>query len=389
MERPICSSKFKLFDVDFNTLIKLVIIIAGIFFLANAVVYYTVKNPSRINDLLNYKTGASIVYSNETNKIYNRETQIKHQQATAKPISFDGLLAFRTAPTTAVLYIPFLFIKSPLDIYLFAFINCAILGAIIYLCSKFTGKKPRDYLTVLALLPFFYPLFDLLINFQLGLLITSVVMLSAYFINNKGYALAGITASILFLKPVMLPVCIALIVFTWAEKNMKALIKFTNALAISLGGIVLINTYLYGLNFLSDYINFIFASESSDFGTKLVTNFNLTLILQTFIKDPATLKYVAVLLGLAALTTLTWIASNKINEKNKWTIFSVMVGIIPFINLHTMPNDLVILIIPLLLVPMSLVSNVFVMFAPFLAFFNMHWVFVVGSMGILGKFLKD
>jgi hypothetical protein len=294
-----------------------------------------VTNPS---DLTQYLTGAGIVRDGKIKALYERSTQVEYQNKLVEPKRVNGLLAFRTPPIIAALFIPLTFLKHSTTFSIICAINCLLLLLTIYLTSKELKLNKHSLLIGTLFLPLFIPLWATFAASQVTILILFFIVMSYIKINKAQYLRAGLLLGLLFLKAEFL----ILIPLVLACSPIKKSLKVAKGVAISITALILINVFLMGPSFLTVYPKFLFQSENINYGTAPTHNFNLTAVYP--LNSSLAFSIAAYLFFLIVI----YISRRKGMPAH--LLFAVCVLLTPLLNIHTMPTDLVVLIVPLYLV---------------------------------------
>lgn len=321
-------------------------------------------NPS---DFLMYMTGATILKEGNIKNLYKVATQEVTQEKLAKPNELaSGLLAFRTPPITALVYLPLTYLKPLTAFYISVGVNFVLLCTIIFLLIRFFTIPTKYLLPSIAISMFFLPVFINTGMGQISLLITLIMVTSMALANRKSF-LSGFLLALLFLKPqfiVFIP-----ILYFWQTDSVKRQ-KFL--MGIVFGTIVfwLINVGLYGPKLLSDYPKFVIKSESISYGTSPEQNYNLVSIFWRITNNARISNTIADLVSLTMyVLTIIWYQKKARNFDYLAGIFMLL----PLINVHTMLPDLVVYLIPMGLMLKHFLEKR-IKLLQFLVFFILCWI---------------
>lgn len=159
--------------------------------------------------------------------------------------------------------------------------------------------------------------------------------------------LAGLVVGFVLLKPQFLIIIPMLVVLFSKDKKVKSLLI---GIVSSLAVLVVLNIGLYGIGFLTTYPKFLFLSESVSYGTNVLLNYNLSSSLSLLISNSTYLKVTTVIVNLLLYGAVLLTLAKKNEYINKDLAFAAIVFFTPLINLHTMPVDIVVFLLPLYLV---------------------------------------
>jgi len=176
-----------------------------------------------------------------------------------------------------------------------------------------------------------------------------LLVLSATFLllNKKRPFLAGLVIGLTFLRPQFLAV-IPLISAVYYQKG--SLKRFLTGACLSLAVLLTINCLLYGPGFIKFYPIFLFVTESLSYGTNTFFNYNISSLLSLITAAQPLVNYLNLAINTVMyLLVLGWLMVNS-SRIDKPLAFSAVVMLTPLLGLHTLPVDLVVLLLPLYVV---------------------------------------
>lgn len=280
MEKSKCSSSVKKFTQYWFLLS--VLIFAGIFI---KMFVFTYGNNGYV-DFVTYYMGASILKSGMGSLFFDLITQINFL---TNILGFEPtvqILVYRSLPAAALLFIPatFFYHKTAYRIYL-------VLNLIIYLLigkkvNKILNNKYAGYVLIIS----FFPIIRALINNQLGVFFVLLYFLIYAALLKKKIFWAGFLAGLVSVK-LNIFVATAFILFLFI-KDRKT---FLAGVLLSFGLVFLVSYLLAGPGFPFNYIDFVIATESPQYGGMAHSYFSLQPLLLLIAGKIVGLKYLIIL----------------------------------------------------------------------------------------------
>ncbi len=298
-------------------------------------------------DFLMYYTGAKIIKDEGIKKLYDWDAQVETQSELAGLEKMKGILAFRAPPITGLLVRPLAEMSYTEAFYPLALVNIILVVLILAVYYKMVTVDKKIWFYLLLALPWYIPIWSNVSAGQISLLILLIISLTYYFIKNRRMLLAGLVVGFVLLKPQFLIIIPMLVVLFSKDKKVKSLLI---GIVSSLAVLVVLNIGLYGIGFLTTYPKFLFLSESVSYGTNVLLNYNLSSSLSLLISNSTYLKVTTVIVNLLLYGAVLLTLAKKNEYINKDLAFAAIVFFTPLINLHTMPVDIVVFLLPLYLV---------------------------------------
>ncbi len=307
--------------------------------------------------------------------LYNFDNQRKgqeeatHKNGLLKPKeSFVGLMSIRIPPVTALIFVPLAKLPYNLAYKIVLAINTLLLGglAVFIHHHKVFGEVKFKKLCLLFLI--FPPLFENLNGGQISFLLLWIITISFWLRKNGKNLESGLVLSLTAIKPnfLILPFLAGIADFGEFLAGKKPGVKsekFPGFLAGIIAGLTILlflNYLLYGKGFLPTYAKFLMESESYEYGTRVRLNFNVSSILEKFSLEQSKINKMnffinTFLLGIISLDFLLkpflggWKSWEKsLAKKSREEKFMLATLFTPILNLHTMPVDMSVVILPIL-----------------------------------------
>lgn len=302
---------------------------------------YTKTDPEKLNDLIAFIVGASIVRDGKVKELYNRDLQVMYQDTIIAPNDINGLLSFRLLPLTAYLYVPLLYLEPIVAFYTQAGINMVLLFLSMWVIKKSFQLNSDVFWLCTSTVLSFIPFRATVLGGQLSTLMLLILCTSIYLAKCSRYFFAGALLGLLFLK-VSLVALVPFFFITEYLQNKRSVKGLGLGFLLSSFTIIGINILIYGPNLLTVYPHYLILSESVRYGTALVRNFNPTSVMSLLTDNKLYLFG-----GSAAISLI--IAGLFLFLFRKTKNFDLLYATVPalglFLNLHTMTTDLTLLIL--------------------------------------------
>lgn len=303
-------------------------------------------------DFINILTGARMASDSRVSELYSLDVQAQYQEAIIFPAKYTVVLPFRMVPVVAEMLSPL----GDLGIYqagaYLLGINIGIIIGVFYLLykdSNFSAKK----IIALSFLIYFQPIWFNFYTMQFSIIILLIFFLIYFSYKQNAYFLVGLLLGLLLIKPNFLLFVPIFLILNIKNGNNKSIIY---GFIISFLVLVGINSLLYGTDFIYVYPKFLLLSESSSLGTNIDINFNVSSLLNSVFLENYNSYAVKVNMFVSGILYLLFLAAAFRVGKGKLStelIFSIGIIVTVFLNLHTMPVDLVVLWLPILLFTMK------------------------------------
>jgi chromate transport protein ChrA len=332
------------------------LLIFSVYYVGDSLKRYFVKENTLQNekptDFLQYLTGGTILKNGEIKNLYDYETQLNYQKTLRNSQDVDNILAFRTPPIVAALYAPLTTLSYEKAFLITVIINGILLAAITLLLLKTLNMKKRTWILLTAGIILYLPIFFNLQSAQISILILFFCTLSFYFLKKKQPFVAGIAAGMLFLKPHLLT--ISFLVF-WLLKNGNRKKYFMGAFS-SVLALILISTAMYGPKFVIEYPMYLIKSEDFAHGTPMNNQINVSSLIYTITEKPEIINAANVGINVAIYAGIIWLLEKRKSQNfNMGYAAVVILGTVA--NLHTMPCELVFMLIPIYATTQWFVDN--------------------------------
>lgn len=346
----------------------------------------TKKVASGTPDLLAFVTGATILKESPRD-LYNLQQQqlVQEKLRGLKPGVMGGVLSFRNPPIVAALFLPYTYLNVFQQYRLQIIVNFILQVIIFWLLTKRPwGNKEAVFwiVNIVAFLP-------ILANYgfgQISFLLVLIYIAIYKSLKNDNSFQAGVFTGLLFIKIQYL------IIIPWLLLLATKKLRFLTGLVVSLTLMVIVNSALYGIDFLPLYLKFLVTSESSSFGTDILQNYSIPSIMVALHINEIVAKVMLV-------SSLFVIALVQIYKKrftlSKEALFSGITVLGLTLNIHTMAPDLTLLLIPItfLYYQETLKNGVALLilfyFLPWLGLLKLQWIATIGLTAIGFYFLSS
>ncbi|MFA6981471.1 MAG: glycosyltransferase 87 family protein [Patescibacteria group bacterium] len=287
-------------------------------------------------DFLSYYIGANIVKNGEIRRIYDLPTQLSYQNALSGVVA-SKVLPYRALVVSSFIYMPFTFM-SLISAYkyfiLFQFISVAIC---VYCLVKDLGTKPLPLILLLM-----HPV--LWINYYQGqpsLLLLLFLLLSVSQFRKGKRLFAGILLSLVLLKPQFFPLVIFMNILASDR-------RFLIGSLLSGFFLFFFNLFLYGLDFIKDYIVFLQLTETPYYGSHLGASFSIKSVVELvgvlFRKDFSVLFIPINTIIVCVVGIMLFLNKERIKGFGEKLGLCILLSI-P-LGMHLLNHDLVLLILP-------------------------------------------
>jgi hypothetical protein len=159
---------------------------------------------------------------------------------------------------------------------------------------------------------------------------------------------AGLTLGLVFLKLEYLSLLPLVLAVYFKHERFKMLLS---GVLLSLLIMIMLNVGVYGFGFLTHYPVFLFSSESLSYGTNPFFNYNISSLLSLIFKQQS--QYInptnLLINNAFYVLLLSWLVKHR-EHLNRDMVFAAVVMFGPLLNLHTMPVDIVVFLLPLYIV---------------------------------------
>src|SRR3989344_323175 len=247
-----------------------------------------------VSDFSAFLTGAYIIRYDSAKNLYNINTQRIYLNEVIKPyIRDEVILTFRNPPLLAVLFFPLTLFepRTAFKIYVFVSSLAVFLGIFIL-----TRKLKLNSSIIAAAVSVFYSTISTLLTGQIGSLLLLVLCLIYVSIMENKFTAAGLLSTLLLLKPQYMLLIPLIFLATNLNRN-----YFKAAL---IGGFLflLANVLVFGSNPLTEYLSFLYNTETYRMGTDIEKNYSLLSLYSVFLPNPLTITFITsfILYGLAS-----------------------------------------------------------------------------------------
>lgn len=340
-----------MFDVALKRIFLLYVALCYAFFVLSYLV--TPEGKARIirSDFTAYYTAAKIIRTEKTQGIYDLSLQHQVQkEAVGNPKDWKGTLAYRNPPVIAWALSPISYLSLENAYRVYFLINIVLICFGFYILAKIVNPNVKVWFALV----FYLPTFSLIYYAQASTYIFLILTLIYFCLKKNRNYLVGILASLLFLKLqylILIPFVFILVKRKW---------QFIKSFILSLFLIVGVNILIYGPKLLTDYLNYLLITENgTSAGTNIVHNLNLVGLLNELDVGIGPLSPIIIALGISILLYIgiwLWLYKKR-NHIPDELAFTVMLVSSMFLNIHTMPVDLSLLILSLVLVWSLIKSN--------------------------------
>ena len=301
------------------------------------------------SDVMSFLTGAEIIKSGNSEKLFDRATQFYYQRQVVYPEARFWLLPFRSPPIVAYLFLPFTFIGVKVSYYLLAVINIIFLLLFAHVASQTFNKLKITYLIFLAACVY-WPFLTASIYGQFTPLLLLVLLVIFKNIKVKHVFLAGVFTGILFLKPQYL--LIAPFVFFMIKDRQK----YLQGLLVSALFFLVVNLVISGRALL-DYPAFLVATEKISYGSRPYQMFTLYGLFKTspFVRNISDWGLIGINFFIYTLTLFLFSRKIRPAEINKGFIIATLFTIL--FSVHALTHDLILLLVPILILWNGILSK--------------------------------
>ena len=356
--------------------------------LASATEYTTHAEytPFYVSDFSAFLMGAYIIRYDTPSNLYTLNVQRDYLNQVIKPYIRDQVvLTYRNPPLLAILFLPFTFMepKTAFKIYV------ALSAFIIALGAFILSEKLKLNLIVTTTMAFvFFPVISTLLTGQISSHLFLLLCLIYICILNNNFTWAGLLSSLLLLKPqhiLLIP-----LLFLAVKLNKKYLISVVIGCVL----FIVINTLIFGVHFLPEYIPYLLTSENHGMGADIDRNFSFMSLILLFTPNPVK-GAIALSAVVYSIFLLYYLKANKNTEP---LIISAFLVAFPS-ELHVILGDLTVLLIPIAILlskyyhtknRMFLLLVIYLFFLPFIFLLKVIWIsgflFIIAAILILKTF---
>jgi len=302
-----------------------------------------VKKPT---DFIAFMVGGTIARDGKIRELYNTDLQTKYMNTLLAPRQLYGLLSFRALPLTAYLYAPLAYLDPVKAFYITALINVILLFLSIWVIKKTFDINSDVFWLCTAIILEFIPFRSVVVGGQLSAFIFFILCVSIYLTKHSKYFGAGMLLGLLFLK-VNLLALVPFFFITEYLRSKKSIGRLSFGFLLSSLIFVGINILIYGPDLISEYPKFLLHSETLEYGTLLIRNFNPLSIMSLL-----TTNRLYMFGGSAIISAIIAFFFLLLFRKTK--NFDLLYASIPalglFLNFHTMNCDLFLLTLSIFLI---------------------------------------
>jgi len=299
---------------------------------------------SKPPDFLMYYTGAKLISEKAPSLLYSTLAQEKIQKQIIAPKKMEGLLAFRAPPLVALLLKPLANLTYTNAYYLLLMLNTALVVLILATYHKIKVVDKKVWRCLLFLLPFFLFFWSNLHGGQLSIFVLFFLALAYLFLTKNKFLQAGLILGLLLLRPQFLTIIPMVIALFYKDERIKDLLL---GIFLSITTLTILNTYFYGIEFITNYPSFILSSESLVQGTNPFFNYNISSFLSLFIIDHQIINSLNIFLNCILYGLVLYLLIKNNSKINRGLALAAVIMFGPLLNMHSMPVDLVVFQLPL------------------------------------------
>lgn len=317
-------------------------------------------------DFFAFYTGAKIVNEYGVDRIYDINLQVDIQN-NIKNSYYPGeytrneARSFRNIPIVSLIFTPF----ANLD-YVSAAILSGIFAILLIFVSLFLLLK-INFDIILFLGSFFS--IQVSANIFEGQ-ISSIILISLIFIyfsyKKKNFFIAGLLSSLFLIKAQFLTLVPLLFLLTPRR-------KFIEGFIVGFISMILLNSFLYGFDFLPDYVKFLHLTEVPQYGTSQSQNYNIIGFFGGKLNN-SVLGYIIIAIQYLIFCFVLY----KSKSKNFDLKFSAVILAGISTMAHVMVSDLIVMLIPLFLLNINGYRKIWILcyfiFLPYLGFISSGWI---------------
>ena len=301
----------------------------------------TAKNQKKLlmQDITAFLTGSYILRQGRVGVLYDPRVQISVAKE-IRDFPVTGLLSFRNPPLIAFMFLPLTYFDTYVAIKIYFAYQLTVLTLFLFYLLK---RQGMDCLYVFPVLLSAQFITNLIYGQIMGLFFIVLYFIYLSLKNHKDLYV-GLLCFFLLLKPqyvILLPFLFILV---------RNKLKFVQGFIVASVLFILSNMAIYGTSFLNDYISFVFLSEQISMGTNLVYSYTLTSYADHFLGLPVRNKVYLVTLVISAILYCFGLVSTYIKRKklSLEVLFFVSLVFAMNTNLHTMPADVILFLLPYL-----------------------------------------
>lgn len=294
-------------------------------------------------DFRAFYTGGMMINKGIKGNFYNLQTQYALQRLIFPGLPENKILAFYNPPFVALLYACLTIFPIIAAYIIVGIVNMVILLICFFLLYRYVDKK--KYTSFFIFLLLFPPIYICFAQGQSSFLLLLAVTASWYFLKRNKLFLAGMSLALLAVKPHLLILPMALLIWKKQWHVMKGSLLIIGVLA-------LISLQAVGLQAIKHYVIFLLMSTSFGQQNGIHPGIEPTLrgLLHTiFQTNFFSVIWIPFLLGLCVLLIFfikawqgKWDTKSKTFD-HQWAILVIMIVLT---SIHTNYQDLVLLVFP-------------------------------------------
>ncbi|KKQ42532.1 MAG: hypothetical protein US60_C0016G0010 [Microgenomates group bacterium GW2011_GWC1_37_8] len=219
------------------------------------------------SDFVSFLTGAKILESGNGENLYDFRTQFEYQKIVTKPLEENSLLPYVNVPILALLLVPLTDLSLLNAFKLYTLLILVVVVSISLLVKKIFENLSSSYW---LLLPFvFYPSIGSVFVGQITQILVLVLLLVYKFVRERKAFISGILCSLLMVKFQYLIFSVYIFILVKDRK------KYLSGLLLGLVIIFTLSMVLTNGALLRNYLDFVFAMQKPEYGTRMEEAFTL------------------------------------------------------------------------------------------------------------------
>ena len=309
-------------------------------------------NPNKLvrSDYASYLAGGLMVREGRGMNLYDIDTQMLYQDKVMQPYTRQIFFPFRYLPFVALPFVSLTNFSLLHGYALYAAFNIIVLALFWFMCAKLFRNIYRFWLW--PLVPFaFMPNIASIVHGQTSTTL-SLVLLFVYYLLNKGKEVgAGALFGLLLIKPHFFIFGLPFFLILAKRKSHFLLGNFLTCLSL-----FLVSIRISGLDALMAYPSFLLATENIQFGTNTLSLSSLYSLF-SFLSIGILSQF-----QLLLFNTVLWTVAVLIFMRRHLLIefdfaFVVATAFMLVFAIHTQPQDLSMLLLPILILFHALVAG--------------------------------
>ena len=330
-------------------------LITTLIYIYGICIYSDILSPSSsFSDYRAQYTGATLIKQRYRENFYTLDTQYKVQKNLLPDLQIKYLLPFFSPPPIAFILLPLSFFPFAQGYVIFGItlLFALFLTTYIAYCSIHIPKKVQELLQIkqidiLIIIALILPLWMSIINAQLSIIWTFIVLISYLLAKNNKPELSGLTLAFIVLKPHLLRVPV---LFLAIQKQWKIL----KGVCIGICTLFIFSFYLIGWKGIINYVGLlIHVSKNSElYGISLLEQPTLRGILHSLFTTYLSSQFIDGVWIAGAVITIS-LALRYWRRVNNTQIFdlqwALMIIIMCFTSTHTHYHDLSLLLVPIII----------------------------------------